>query len=203
MKRLLSLAALTLVLAACVDTTGISADSSRPARGNPQAAVTVAEFADLQCPACRAAHTALVKPLLEKYGTQIRYEYHHFPLQSLHRYALDLAEAAECSADQQKFWEFVDMAFAKQTEIQAAGNQLAASDITSWAKELNLNMDLFDRCTKSHIKRKEILADYDAGQKAGVQGTPTFFVNGQQVESTPQALGAAIEAAVKGTMQRL
>ena len=154
MKKLVSTLALTFALAACVDTTGISAESSRPAIGNPNSSVVVAEFADLQCPACRAAHSSIIKPMLEKYGNQIRYEFHHFPLRSAHRYAVDLAEAAECAADQGKFKEFMDLDYEKQPELKKG-------TIEEWAKSLGLDMDLFGRCTASHIKRDLILKEYD------------------------------------------
>lgn len=196
MKRLLPILALTLAFAACVDTTGISADSSRKPAGNPQSGVVVVEFADLQCPACRAAYTTITKPLLKKYGNQIRYEYRHFPLQSIHQYAMQLAEAAECAADQNKFWEFADTAFTHQDE-------LGPGVIDKWATDLGINNDVYSRCTRSHIKRKEILASYDEGVKLGVQGTPTFFVNGKQVPSTLKDLSAAIDTDMQGAMKRL
>ncbi len=199
MKRLTLLLAavpLTLLLASCVDTTGLSSASSRPPRGNANASVVVAEYGDLQCPACRAAHQTLNLPLLSKYAQTVRFEFHQFPLRNIHRYALDLAEASECAADQNKFWEFVDLDYAKQ-------DQLDGTSVQKWGTELKLDMDLFTRCTKSHIKRKEILAEYDAGVKLGVQGTPTYFVNGKQTESTIEALSAAIDAAQKNPGQRL
>ncbi len=123
MKRLLSLTVfLTLSLAACgTDTTGLSADSSRGPAGNPNSAVTVTEFGDLQCPACRSAHTLLEKPLIEKYGSQVRFDFLHFPLQTIHPYALKLAEASECAADQEKFWEFLDVAYERQSELETLG----------------------------------------------------------------------------------
>lgn len=197
-NRLLPLATLglCLALAACVDTTGLSASSSRIPKGNPNAAVVVSEFADLQCPACKAAHTVITQPLVEKYGNQIRFEFRHFPLRNIHRFALDLAEGAECSADQGKFWEFVDAAFAKQEELKKGS-------ITEWAASLSLDMDLFGRCTASHIKRPTILAEYDQGTAAGVRGTPTYFVNGTQVDSTMEALSEAIDAAQKAAMEKL
>lgn len=185
-----------VLLAACVDTTGLSAESSRIARGNPNAAVVIAEFADLQCPACRAAHATLNGPLLQKYGNQVRFEFRHFPLRNIHRYALELAEAAECSADQGKFWEYVDLVYEKQQELEKGS-------AAAWAEQLGLDTDLFDRCMQSHIKRKGILAEYDNGMSAGVQGTPTYFVNGKQVPATIQDLTTAIDAALSGVGQKL
>lgn len=193
---LASVFAVALTLTACVDTTGITPDSTIPPKGNPQAAVVVTEFADLQCPACRAAYTQLTQPIIAKYGNEIRYEYKNFPLRSLHRYAEDLAEAGECAADQGKFWEFADSAFTNQDQVSKAA-------ITQWATDLKLNMDLFGRCTSSHIKSAAVAADYKEGLDAGVQGTPTFFVNGKKVDSTIDAISSAIDSAEAGTLQKL
>lgn len=189
LPRLLPLA-FALILAACVDTTGISADLKRPAHpgSNPAASVIVREYADLQCPACRAAFEVLNPQIIEKFGKDIRLELMHFPLQTLHPWALAAAEAAECAADQGKFWEYTDLVYLEQDKLD--GKQLIA-----WAEQLKLESDLFDRCTRSHIKRKAIIAEYDQGSKLGVRGTPTYLVNGKVTEATIDALGAAIEAA--------
>lgn len=198
MQRFSSIALLGfgLVLAACVDTAGLSRESTRPPRGNPNGIVIVTEFADLQCPSCRAAQTTVLNPLVEKYGSQVRFDFKHFPLRAAHRYALDLAEGAECAADQEKFWEFVDLAYEKQ-------DQLGRNSVTDWAGALGLDMDLFRRCTKSHIKRETILADYDEGKAAGVGGTPTFFVNRQQTEAALEAMSRAIDEGISSATKRL
>lgn len=196
MKRTFALAAATLALVACTDTTGLSKESSRGPKGNPNAAVTVVEFGDLQCPACQAAHAQITAPLLDKYGTQIRFEFRHFPLRSLHRYALEAAMAAECAADQGKFWEYLDLSYAEQKKLDIG-------QLSVWAKTLGIDTDLFDRCLGSKIKRDTVLADYEAGQKLGVSGTPTYFVNGKKVESGFDTLSAAIQMELGGVMQRL
>jgi protein-disulfide isomerase len=199
MKRLLALTVLSLGLAACgVDTTGLTPTSSRNPAGNPNAAVTVTEFADIQCPACRSAHLMLEKPLLEKYGQQIRFDFKHFPLQTIHQYALELAQASECAADQGKFWEFIDVAYQNQLELE----RLAHSAPATWAGGLGIDMDVFNRCLESRIKKDLVLADYDEGIKAGVQGTPTFFVNGQKTDATMEALSAAIDAGLQNGANR-
>ena len=187
---------IAVALVACVDTTGLSEKSSRPPKGNPNAAVVVMEFADLQCPACQAAHMTLNGPLLEKYGSQIRFQFMHFPLQSIHRYALEAAMAAECAADQGKFWEFVDTAYVNQKDLSRPA-------IKMWAENLQLDMDLFGRCTASKIKKDTILDDYETGQQQGVGGTPTYFVNGVRVETDLGKIGAKIDEALQGAMQRL
>lgn len=170
--------------------------SSKTPRGNPQSVVTVTEYADFECPACGAAHATIVKPLLEKYGSQVRFDFRHFPLRSIHRYTMDLAEAAECAADQGKFWEYVDAAFEKQQDLKKGSAQL-------WGEELVSDKDMFSRCIRSHIKQDAIIAEYDAGVAAGVQGTPTFMVNDGQVAASAEDISAAIDALLKGATQRL
>jgi protein-disulfide isomerase len=182
------LAVLSLALVACVDTTGLSDTSSKTPHPStePNAIVTVTEFGDLQCPACKAAQTMIVEPLIQKYGKQIRFEFHQFPLSSIHRYAMEAAEASECAADQGKFWEFVDMAYEKQDELNSDA-------ITQWGKEIGVDEALFERCRASHIKRDLIETQYDQGRTLGVDGTPTFFVNDTQVPATIEALSEAID----------
>lgn len=188
-----------LLLAACsVDTTGIAAESNRPPhpRSNANSAVTVTEFIDLQCEACRAAQTRVIKPMLDQYGQQIRYEVKHFPIYPNHRYSKEAAEAAECAADQGKFWEFEEMDYENQDD-------LSPTAISKWATDLGLDMDLFERCRKSNIKMAIVEASQQEGEQLGVNGTPTFFVNGQRVESTIEAIGVAIQAAASGSAMRL
>ena len=194
MKKLFSLTTLCLALVACDN--GISEESSRQPKGNPNAVVTVLEFADLQCPACRAAHTSVVQPLLTKYGNDIVYHHMHFPLRSIHRYALEASEAAECAADQGKFWEYVDIACTRQDDMNS-------DTLNEWAQELGVDMQLYEKCIRSRDKRDTILADYKQGREIGVAGTPTFFVNGQKTEATLEALSAAIDAELERLTQRL
>ncbi|MEK7563797.1 MAG: DsbA family protein [Patescibacteria group bacterium] len=195
-KKHLFLAGALLLVSACSDTTGLSKDSSRTPRGNANAAVAVVEYGDLQCPACQAAHTQINAPLLQKYGAQIRFEFKHFPLRSIHRYALEASMASECAADQGKFWEYVDVVYSEQKKLDIA-------QLSVWAKTLGLDEDLFDRCMKSKIKRTTVLADYEEGQGLGVTGTPTYFVNGKKVESGLDTLSAAIDEALGGIIQKL
>lgn len=176
----------------------VAVESSRSPHpeSNPNATVVVWEFADLQCPACRAAHEKIVKPVLEAHGADIRYEFRHFPLRSIHRYALDAAEAAECAADQGKFWEFVDYAYEHQADL----NQDA---LLVWAKALDLNSELLETCWKSRSKKSLIFAEYEEGRTMGVGGTPTFFVNGERVEPGFDTLSAAIEERLGAMKQKL
>jgi len=190
-------AALLLVLGGCASESGpvqLSSRSAHPA-SNPNAAVLVVEYTDLQCPSCRRAHETIVKPLLASHGSQIRYELRHFPLRSLHRHALDAAMAAECAADQGKFWDYTDLAFRKQP-------QMSRENLRAWGAEISLDMPRFEQCLASEAKREIVLSEYREGKKRDVIGTPTFFVNQTKVEGTLGAIEAAIEAANRTTEPR-
>ena len=195
MRNFIPLLPLSVLLVSCGGSTGTTGSSRTPA-GNPDAAVTVVEYADLQCPACKNAHTGVAKPIIEKYGNQIRYEFKHFPLRSIHRFALDAAEAAECAADQGKFWEYIDLAFEKQSD-------LSFDALLTWAEELELDVGMFEQCWKSHSKKSIVLADYGDGRDLDVNGTPSFFVDGVRVQTGYDTVSAAIEAAVEGAAMRL
>jgi protein-disulfide isomerase len=196
MKLSLVLAASVLALAACTDTTGLSKESSRSPKGNANAVITVVEYGDLQCPACQAAHGIITLPVIQKYGSQIRFEFRHFPLRSIHRFAFEASLAAECAADQGKFWEFVDLLYSEQ-------KKLTLEQLPVWAGVLGMDRDLFNRCLKSQIKRDTVLADYEEGKERGVKGTPTYFVNGEKVESGFDTISAAIDEVLKGMMRKL
>lgn len=198
-RRSLLAVSFSLLLAACgADTTGLSPELQNQPHPSTSAnaAVTVTEYADLQCPACRAAHTVIVQPLIQNYGTRIRYEFKHMPLSSIHRFAVEAAEAAECAGDQGKFWEFVDHTFENQ-------DQLSREALKEWGEELVSDTALFERCVDSHVKRDAVIENYEEGRGLGVTGTPTFFVNGERVESDLAAISAAIDAEIGEAGQRL
>ncbi len=195
---LTSTLALSLALVGCVDTTGLSSELQRgpDPQSNASGAVIVREYGDLQCPSCKGAYEMLNPQLLQAFGKQIRFEFVHFPIQSLHPWALTAAEASECAADQGKFWEFLDLTYKNQADLDS-------DHLRQWAQQLKLDMDTFDRCTKSHIKRKAILAEYDAASALGVRGTPTYTVNGKPVEATMDALSKAIQSALQDQISHL
>jgi protein-disulfide isomerase len=191
MRRLTPLLSV-LFLAACVDTTGLSAELSKPTTypgTSAVATVQVVEYADLQCPACKSASENVIPALVSQYGSKINLTFRHFPLSS-HIYALAAASASECAADQGKFWEFLKLTYARQDDLpKVAGDRFAP-----WAEELKLDGELFGRCVESGIKIDAIRAEARAGMDIGVMGTPTFFVNGKVVADGN--VGAAIEAAL-------
>jgi protein-disulfide isomerase len=141
--------------------------------GSKDALVTVVEFSDFECPACAAAEEG-VKEMLAKYQSQIRFVYRHFPLTGIHSNAFRAAEASECANEQGKFWEMHDYLFSNQTA-------LGEENLFRYASEISLNIEQFTACMESGSEKPIIEQDLADGQKYGVDGTPTFFVNNMMV----------------------
>jgi protein-disulfide isomerase len=140
-----------------------------PSEGPADAAITLVEFSDYECPFCKSA-VPILKQVRERYPTQLRVITKNFPLDA-HPKAKPAAEAAMCAAEQGKFWEYNEKLFAKAPQIDVA--QLAPI-----AAEAGLDKARFEECLTSHRTAPIVQADLDAGKKAGVTGTPSFFVNG-------------------------
>ncbi len=140
-----------------------------PVLGNKDALVTIIEFSDFECPYCRRVQPTL-KRLMKEYEGQVRLVFRDFPL-SFHKNAQKAAEAAQCAGDQDKFWPYHDKLF-EQTA-------LAPKDLKKYASELELDMDKFNACLDGDKYAQEVKADMQDGQNAGVNSTPSFFVNGQ------------------------
>jgi protein-disulfide isomerase len=147
-------------------------DSAR-IRGNPAAPVTILEFSDFQCPYCKKVVPTL-NDLLTKYEGRVKLAYRDFPLRQLHPQAQMAAEAARCAEEQGKFWEYHDALFAEQAKLDE--NTLTAS-----ARKLGLDESVFQGCLKGGKFKPQIEQDVQAGIKAGVAGTPGFFINGEFV----------------------
>ena len=147
--------------------------SGGTATGPADAPITVVEFSDFECPFCKRADP-VVRQMLERYPTQVRFIYRDFPLDHIHQKARGAAEAARCAGEQGKYWEFHHLLFDKSPA-------LTPEDLKSYAKQLGLDEAKFDQCVAQHGGKDLIEADIKAGEEAGVQGTPAFFVNGLPV----------------------
>jgi protein-disulfide isomerase len=141
-----------------------------PAKGPQTALVTIVEFSDFQCPYCANAGPT-VKRILETYKDQVRVVFRDYPL-NFHAQAPKAAEAASCANEQGKFWEMHDRLFANQQKLQVA-------DLKQHAAALGLNSQTFDQCLDSGKYGSEWRQDMEDGTRAGVNGTPAFFVNGR------------------------
>lgn len=145
-----------------------------PAWGPQDAPVTIIEFSDFQCPYCARFHQETYKQIRQNYEGKIRFVYRDFPIVQLHPYAEISAEAAECVNEQGKFWEFHDLLLTNQ-------NITSIDDVNRFAAQLGTNMDSYNECMDAHRYQQEVAKDIQDGTSYGVQGTPTFFINGQPV----------------------
>jgi protein-disulfide isomerase len=147
----------------------IEVEAKGPSRGPSGAPVTIVEFSDFQCPFCGREYP-VVEKLMKEYDGKVRLVFRHYPL-DFHPFAEKAAEAGACAADQGKFWELHNAMFSNQ-------QKLAVDDLKGYAKTAGLDAAKFDKCLDSGEKKAQVEADQKAGNAAGVNGTPAFFVNG-------------------------
>jgi len=147
----------------------IDVEAKGPSRGPTNAAVTIVEFSDFQCPYCGREYP-VIERLMKEYEGKLRLVFRHYPL-DFHPFAQKAAEAAACAQDQGKFWELHDKMFSNQ-------GKLAVADLKGYAKSLGMDATKFDKCLDSGEKKTLVDDDLKAGSAAGVSGTPAFFING-------------------------
>src|SRR6185369_11576197 len=143
-------------------------------QGRDEAPLTLVEYADYQCPYCGSAHP-VIKRLQKSLGRKLRFVFRNFPLTQSHPYALLAAQAAEAAALQGKFWDMHDLIFENQ-------EQLEPEVLPVWAHKIGLDVDQFATAIKEGRVSKRIQEDYASGVESGVDGTPSFFINGSRYE---------------------
>ncbi len=154
--------------------------------GPEMASLTLVEYSDFQCPSC-AAFAPVIEQLINEYPTTLRFVYRHFPLQSIHPNANLAAQAAEAADMQGQFWAMHEILFDRQTDWSRLANP---HDLfTSYASELGLKVEQFKIDIDSPSVRNRVSADYRSGLQAGVNSTPTFYLNGEPLEN-PRGLEA-------------
>ena len=139
-------------------------------QGNKNAAITLVEYGDYQCPYCGQAYPIL-KEIQEYFGEKLKFVFRNFPLQNIHPFAVPAAIAAESAAKQNKFWEMHDMLFENQANFH--GNSFM-----EFAKLLDLDTTQFSNDSKSEAILQRIENDFESGIKSGVNGTPSLYING-------------------------
>jgi len=139
-------------------------------RGNPKAKVMIVEFSDFQCPFCSAVQGTL-KSVLGKHTDNVALAFRDMPVIQIHPLAMGAAEAARCAGEQGKFWEYHDLLFGDQGALEKAG-------LIAKARQLQLDEKQFDACLSTEKYMDKIRQDSQEGLRAGVSGTPGFFVNG-------------------------
>ena len=163
------------------------------ASGPADASVTLVEFGDYECSYCGQAYP-IVKAVQQALGDRLRFVFRNFPLAQAHPHAQHAAEMAEAAGGQGKFWEMHDLIYENQQSLSDA-------DLVAYATELGLDTDRARRELKDGIWAKRVRADFRSGVRSGVNGTPTFYVNGSRFDgdwSDPEAFVAALRTAAEG-----
>jgi len=148
--------------------------------GKLDSPVTVLEYSDFQCPAC-AAYAPIVEKLMFDYKDKVRFVYRSFPIYSKHPNAEIAARAGEAAGEQGKFFEFAALLFSKQSEWSVIPDP--RDKLKEYATSLGLNVDEFEKYMNSKESKTAVTKAYDSGVKAGVNGTPTFFLNGTSINT--------------------
>jgi len=140
------------------------------AQGSAQAALTLVEYGDYECPHCGRAYP-IVKEVQRRLGSRLRFVFRNFPLAEMHPHAQHAAEAAESAAGQERFWEMHDALFEHQRSLDDR-------HLVQYAQTLGLDPQRFQQDLTSHTYAGRVREDFRSGVKSGVNGTPTFFING-------------------------
>jgi protein-disulfide isomerase len=140
------------------------------ARGPPDAAVTLVEYGDYECPYCGNAYP-VIKRLRQEWEDRLRFVFRNFPLNTIHAHAGVAAQAAEAAAAQGKFWEMHDLLYEHQ-------HDLADADLVNYALKLGLEVYRFESDLSGETFATRVSEDFRGGVRSGVNGTPTFFING-------------------------
>src|SRR5688572_16997344 len=161
------------------------------AQGPADAPVTLVEYGDYECPYCGKAHP-IVKRIQQRMGDRLRFVFRNFPLNTIHAHASVAAQAAESAGAQGKFWEMHDLLYENQ-------DKLADVDLNSYALKLGLEIYRFEADMSSQVFATRVREDFRGGIRSGVNGTPTFFINGMRYNGALRLdeLLDAIEAATK------
>ena len=169
-----------------MSTLKLAVNSRDHQQGNLNAAITLVEYGDFECPHCRRAHP-LVKRLLKEKSKELHFVFRNFPLSEIHPHAYSSAIAAEAAGKQDKFWEMHDLIFGNQ-------DKLNTNFLLSLAEGLGLDLAQFAKDSKSDEVQSKIEMDFESGIRSGVNGTPTFFLNGSPVLSYDETYESLLEA---------
>jgi protein-disulfide isomerase len=148
--------------------------------GPSNASVTLLEYGDYQCPYCGQAYP-IIKQVQKHLGNKLRFVFRNFPITQIHPHAQHAAEAAESSSAQNKFWEMHDYLYEHQQTLDD-------SHLEKYASTLGLDLAQFNHDMSSHAHAQHIREDFLSGVRSGVNGTPTFYINGIRYNGSEYAL---------------
>lgn len=156
-------------------------------QGQESAAVTLVEYADFECPYCGRAYP-IVKQVQKHFGDRLRFVFRNFPLNEIHPHAVEAAETAEFAGASGKFWPMHDLLFENQRRFDT-------ELFFALAEELTLSPESLNQALEDRIFDERVRADFNGGVRSGVNGTPTFFINGRRHDGPPdlEFLIAALE----------
>jgi len=142
--------------------------------GPEDAPITLVEYGDFECPYCGQAYP-IVKAIQSQLGDQLRFVFRNFPITGSHPHAQHAAEASEAAAAQNHYWEMHDTLFENQSALEDR-------DLLRYAEDLGLNVNDFRMELESGVYAADVEEDVSTGVRSGVNGTPTFFVNGERFD---------------------
>jgi protein-disulfide isomerase len=161
------------------------------AKGTADAAVTLVEYGDYQCPACGMAYP-FVQDILQRSGSKLRFVFRNFPLSQAHPYASMAAQVAEAAATFGRFWQMHDWLY----QHQQAWTQIGAEGIADGAQAIGLDPTQLEQALEdSHIAER-VRHDFMGGVRSGVNGTPSFYLNGQMYSGGFDTLGQAVDTLI-------
>jgi protein-disulfide isomerase len=166
-------------------------------QGPADAAVTLVEYGDYECPYCGAAYP-IIKEVQARMGERLRFVFRNFPISTSHPHAEQAAEAAEAAAGQGRFWPMHDLLYENQ-------GRLRDQDLRAYAEQLGLDVQPFDKELAEHVHVARVHEDFMSGVRSGVNGTPTFYINGARHDDSydiETLLGALERAAASGQATR-
>jgi protein-disulfide isomerase len=154
-----------------------------PAIGDANAKVTIIEFGDYQCPSCRMFWREVEPRLKKDYINtgKVRMVFRDFPIVQIHPESIMAAMAADCAGEQGKYWQYHDKVYGEQDKNGDDLVRFKATDLKKWGKDIGLDPAKFNACVDSNRYSDEVLKDKADGDGVGIQGTPTFFINGHVI----------------------
>ncbi|MEC5174992.1 DsbA family protein [Chryseobacterium nepalense] len=141
-------------------------------QGNDNADLTIVEYGDYQCPYCGTAYPVL-KELMKEFKGQVKFVFRNFPLSEMHPYARPAAIAAEAADLQGKFWEMHDVIYENQQSLNE-------NFLFQLAEKIGINLSQFKEDIQKTELEKKVDSDFESGIISGVNGTPSFFINGNK-----------------------
>lgn len=164
-------------------------------KGAADAKLTVVEYSDFQCPACAAVYPT-VKKIMDEKGDQVRLVYRNFPIPG-HYNGIPAAYAAGAAGLQGKFFEMLDVLMTRQSEWSVLDAGALDKTLDSYAQTIGLEMSKFKKDMSSDAVKAKVKKDFESGEKAGVNSTPSFFINGTKIElKSYDDLRTAVDAAL-------